>query len=104
VSWQRLGLFKVGSGTLKITLRDKADGYVFADAVRVIRSGAVSAALTDGQTSRRDFRPGSRLSFGDFAGGASRTLPVTAREAFCELDAVFERFGARSVGGKAAPH
>jgi alkaline phosphatase D len=104
VSWQRLGLFKVGSGTLKITLRDKADGYVFADAVRVIRSGAVSAALTDGQTSRRDFRPGSRLSFGDFAGGASRTLPVTAREAFCELDAVFDRVEARSLGGKAAPH
>src|SRR5205807_533583 len=35
LSWQRLGVYSVTSGTLAVGLSDAANGYVIADAVRV---------------------------------------------------------------------
>jgi uncharacterized repeat protein (TIGR01451 family) len=35
VAWEHLGTFDAGGGTLTITLTDNADGYVYADAIRV---------------------------------------------------------------------
>lgn len=36
VAWQSLGRYPISSGTLRVTLTDDADGYVSADAVRVV--------------------------------------------------------------------
>lgn len=36
VRWESLGEFVINSGTLRVILRDKANGYVAADAVRIV--------------------------------------------------------------------
>jgi alkaline phosphatase D len=56
VPWHRLGSFNVTSGTLKVVLSDNANGYVFADALRVVR--LLSLATTFSTQSR----PGELLT------------------------------------------
>jgi hypothetical protein len=39
VTWQSLGTFQVTTGTLRVRLSDNANGYVVADAVRIVPQG-----------------------------------------------------------------
>ncbi len=39
ISWQSLGMYEITSGTLSVRLTDDANGYVIADAVRIVRDG-----------------------------------------------------------------
>ncbi len=39
VTWQSLGTFHITSGTLAVRLSDNANGYVIADAVRIVSNG-----------------------------------------------------------------
>ena len=45
VMWESLALFQVTTGELTVRLNDNANGYVVADAVRIIRQGAAIAAV-----------------------------------------------------------
>jgi hypothetical protein len=48
VSWQRLGTYVINAGVVRVRLTDNANGYVYADAVRVVQSstaGIAAAAL-----------------------------------------------------------
>ena len=38
VRWQSLGVFRIASGTLRVTLTDDSNGYIAADAVRIVPS------------------------------------------------------------------
>ncbi len=72
-AWEHLGTFQITGGTLTVRLTDNANGYVYADAVRVEQLSPLQA----GEFARR----GSRASFG--AGlptppeGATAGLPTT---------------------------
>jgi len=39
ISWQSLGFFSTSTGTLAVRLRDNANGYVIADAIRLVKDG-----------------------------------------------------------------
>src|SRR5262249_50258396 len=41
VTWESLGTFTSNSGTLSVRLADNANGYVFADAVRIVTAGSI---------------------------------------------------------------
>ena len=43
--WQSIGVFGVNSGSLKVTLSDDANGYIIADAVRIVK--VADALLVD---------------------------------------------------------
>ncbi len=45
VMWESLALFQVTTGELTVRLNNNANGYVVADAVRIIRQGAAIAAV-----------------------------------------------------------
>mgnify|MGYP001346253158 FL=1 len=45
VMWESLALFQVTTGELTVRLNNNADGFVVADAVRIIRQGAAIAAV-----------------------------------------------------------
>jgi hypothetical protein len=45
VMWESLALFQVTTGELKVRLDNNANGFVVADAVRIIRQGAAIAAV-----------------------------------------------------------
>ena len=55
VTWQSLGTFNNSTGTLTVRLGDNANGYVIADAIRIVRGGVTSTApeidvFTEGQS------------------------------------------------------
>jgi hypothetical protein len=39
ITWQSLGMFSISTGTLAVRLADNANGYVIADAVRIVADG-----------------------------------------------------------------
>ena len=39
VTWQSLGMFSTSTGTLSVRLGDNANGYVIADAIRLVKDG-----------------------------------------------------------------
>ncbi len=45
VMWESLALFQVTTGELTVRLNNNANGYIVADAVRIIRQGAAIAAV-----------------------------------------------------------
>jgi hypothetical protein len=60
VSWQRLGTFTISSGVLKVVLSDKANGYVFADAIRVASFDTAEVVSNPSFGDERVYRPPAR--------------------------------------------
>lgn len=42
ITWQSLGMFNTSTGTLAVQLHDNANGYVIADAIRLVRDGILA--------------------------------------------------------------
>jgi len=70
VAWEHLGTFQITGGTLTVRLTDNANGYVYADAVRIEQLsallggefGAVLASALSDQTAERQLTGTSEVS------------------------------------------
>ena len=82
IVWQSLGTFSINTGSMTVRLNDNANGYVIADAVRIVFGGVVPLfPLMDVDSSgqsiaNRDFTP-STSDGTDFGGASSLTGSVT---------------------------
>ncbi len=77
VVWQSLGTFNNTTGTLKVQLGDNANGYVIADAIRIVADG-IGAQVPEMDVSAFDTSIGDGASAPQFADGTDfGTLPAT---------------------------
>jgi hypothetical protein len=76
-TFQSLGQFQVNSGTLKVVLSDSANGYVIADAMRVV-SAAAAAAQVQVTAGSQAVANGGTFAMSALVGqAASQTFTVT---------------------------
>jgi len=77
VVWQSLGTFNNTTGTLKVQLGDNANGYVIADAIRIV-AGGIGEQVPEMDVSGFDSSIGDGASAPQFADGTDfGTLPAT---------------------------